>query len=124
MSLNREPEEYIISILRKRLDYLDLDEGTLKTFAAEYIKRISESDRGIVDMETFFLPTHSFIDIPKLLKISDTGNIQRFEEITEIQFLLSSDFFINGSDESKPVKYIRYYDTIETPCSNPFAILD
>jgi len=38
-------------------------------------------------------------------------------------FLLSTDFFVNGADESRVVQYVAYHDKT-LPCSNPFAILD
>ncbi len=40
------------------------------------------------------------------------------------KFLLSSDFFQNGADESRVVYYQILYDPYLTPCYNPFAILD
>ena len=39
------------------------------------------------------------------------------------QFLLSTDYFINGADESRVVHYVMFFDKTR-PCSNPFAILD
>lgn len=38
-------------------------------------------------------------------------------------FLLSTDFFINKMDVTKPVKYIGIYDPYHKPCSNPFSNL-
>jgi len=39
------------------------------------------------------------------------------------QYLLSTDFFRNKMDESKPVKFIGFYDPYQMPCSNPFTSL-
>jgi hypothetical protein len=39
-------------------------------------------------------------------------------------YLLSTDFFRNGADESRPVRYLSYYDPAVTPCNNPFARFD
>lgn len=36
-------------------------------------------------------------------------------------FLLSSDFFRNKMDESKPVKYVYLYDPYKLACANPFS---
>lgn len=38
-------------------------------------------------------------------------------------FLLSTDFFINKMDTSKPVKFIGIYDPYQKPCCNPFSDL-
>lgn len=35
------------------------------------------------------------------------------------KFLLSTDFFSNGSDESLPVRYVMLYDPYLSPCYNP-----
>jgi hypothetical protein len=36
-------------------------------------------------------------------------------------FLLSTDFFLNGADESRPVRYVRFYNPYKSPCWNPLA---
>jgi hypothetical protein len=36
-------------------------------------------------------------------------------------FLLSSDFFQGGADESRRVRYVGFYDPSLTPCINPLA---
>jgi len=35
------------------------------------------------------------------------------------KFLLSTDFFNSGDDESRPLKYVRLYDPYLAPCYNP-----
>jgi hypothetical protein len=39
-------------------------------------------------------------------------------------FLLSSDFFRNGADESGPVHYLALHDPWKVGCTNPFARFD
>lgn len=36
-------------------------------------------------------------------------------------FLMSTDFFLNGADESKPVNYIGCFSPYITPCWNPVS---
>jgi len=38
-------------------------------------------------------------------------------------FLMSTDFFTNGMDESMEIGYIGFYDPYLRPCSNPFSNL-
>ncbi len=38
-------------------------------------------------------------------------------------FLLSTDFFTNKMDITKPVAFVKIYDPYESPCSNPFSNL-
>jgi hypothetical protein len=37
-------------------------------------------------------------------------------------FLLSTDFFQNGADDSRPTRFVRLYDP-QSGCPNPFAVL-
>jgi hypothetical protein len=49
------------------------------------------------------------------------GNALRHgEDHVVTQFLISSDFFINGADTSRVVKYRSWYGA-QVPCGNPFA---
>jgi hypothetical protein len=36
------------------------------------------------------------------------------------RFLMSSDFFVNGADESRTVRYVTLHDPYTSPCWNPF----
>lgn len=38
-------------------------------------------------------------------------------------YLLSTDFFINNMDESKPLKYTGLYSPHLKPCANPFSFI-
>jgi hypothetical protein len=42
------------------------------------------------------------------------------EEKILVNFMLSTDFFFNGSDETKPIKYLGYNDPYLRPCYDPF----
>lgn len=39
-------------------------------------------------------------------------------------FLLSTDFFQNGADQSRPLRFTVLYHPHKNPCYNPLAILD
>ena len=55
-----------------------------------------------------------------------TGFSQRLPFAPEVytDYLLSTDFFRNGADQSRLVRYVGYYDPAVTPCNNPLARLD
>jgi hypothetical protein len=57
-----------------------------------------------------------------LLRQAERGDATAQDKLAE-QFLLSSDFFAHGADESRTIYYVAYYDQYEKPCSNPFAQL-
>jgi hypothetical protein len=55
------------------------------------------------------------------------GRLPRFRPLSAefyTRYLMSTDFFRTGADESRTVRYVGFYDPDETPCSNPFAELD
>jgi hypothetical protein len=56
----------------------------------------------------------------------DKGFSRHLPLPTEVymNYLLSTDFFRNGADESRLVRYLSYYDRAITPCNNPFARFD
>jgi hypothetical protein len=37
------------------------------------------------------------------------------------RFLASTDFFQNGADESRELRYVRFFDPYASPCYNPFS---
>ena len=90
--------ELVVSTLRQRLDYLELEEEGVVHFARDLRKR----------------------RLHTLLRRLKAGDAETAEWLVQ-QFLMSSDFFWNGADESRPVGYMGYYDPYERPCANPFA---
>lgn len=50
------------------------------------------------------------------------GAIRLVEDTVVRKYLLSSDFFVNGANESRTVKYLGWSDEY-VPCVNPFADL-
>lgn len=114
-------ENAVVAVLRKRLDYLTLDEQGMRAFAVELVRRkiISGNRLRLVDAAG---PVYTSLDTsglpPALMHPLRHGE----ERITSI-FLLSSDFFVNGADETRVVRYLGYYDPLRQPqrCSNPFS---
>jgi hypothetical protein len=42
------------------------------------------------------------------------------EQMTSV-FLLSTDFFVNGADETKPVRFRQFFHPYVSPCWNPLV---
>jgi hypothetical protein len=107
----------VVKVLRKRLDYLQLDDADVQRFADDLASRHPMSSVRLRTLVAagplytgFAFSSHNFL----------ADGIRHGEERVTTLFLLSSDFFINGSDASKPVRYLGYYDPVR-PCGNPFA---
>lgn len=110
-------QDGIIATIRKRLSYLRLDDAGLRRFADD------------------LTATHKFSSIrlrvvaaaaPLYQRLEPRGwttvgpSVRHSEDRVTTQYLLSSDFFINGADENRLVRYLGLYDAMQ-PCTNPFA---
>ena len=114
-----DASDYIISVLRKRLDYLTLDNDGLKRFARDFQERTSPRRRYWNSWLGILSPVYAVFDFYKI-----TPQPKRFSSFeTEIvtQYLLGSDFFIYDADTNRTIHYLQFYDTFETGCANPFA---
>lgn len=112
---------FLEAMLKEKLSYLDIESGAIPRFVDEFIKAKSswlEFKSGLlgVGLNVF----ESVEDIK--CTIGEDRFIELEHELAK-NFLLSSDFFFNGANESTPVRYVRYYDAFNTACANPFARL-
>ena len=110
----------IVALLKRRLDYLKLDEQGVQTFATDRVdamfnKKIPTWNR---------LRYHFGAGIPSARRFQRStdarSRVVRFEDAVVQLYLLSSNFFIDGADESRVVRYVGYFDPMH-PCQNPFA---
>jgi hypothetical protein len=114
-------QSQIESILHRRLSYLKLDPAGVSAFAkdqtaATFAKKIPTWNRL-----RYHLLAGSDASFKRFFRSADTrSRRERLEDNLVSTFLLSSDFFTSGMDESRTVSYIVYYDAVR-PCQNPFA---
>ena len=110
----------VVAILRRRLDFLKLDEQGVQTFATDQVdaifnKRIPTWNR---------LRYHFGANLPSYQRYHRSDDTRsrrlRFEDAVVQLYLLSSSFFVEGSEESRTVRYLGYFDPTH-PCQNPFA---
>ncbi|UCC78304.1 MAG: hypothetical protein JSW64_08430 [Candidatus Zixiibacteriota bacterium] len=114
-----DASDIIISIIRKKLGYMKIDKSEVKRFAGDFQKTFSNKQRLIGGWAGMLRPFYSLLDIHKITPFSD--KFKNFEEYAVTTFLLSCDFFRNGADLSREVKYTVLYDPYEIGCENPFA---
>jgi hypothetical protein len=111
------PEDAVMRVLRKRLDYLQLDPDGVRRFAADVQQRkfISRFRLTAID---FAGPLYSEADVSPDGRF---GSVLRHgEDHLVTQFLISSDFFINGADTGRVVMYRGWFNPLRA-CGNPFA---
>lgn len=111
------PEDAVTRVLHKRLDYLKLDEQGVHRFATDVLQRevISRFRLMVID---FVGPLYTDTNVSPDGKFGSA--LRHGEDRVVTQFLISSDFFINGADTQRVVKYLGWFDPLAA-CSNPFA---
>jgi hypothetical protein len=111
----------VVSVLRHRLNYLKLDPEGLSKFANEFVKQQNFSSRKLrlIDMAgPIYTGLSSYMGNNKAIY-----NFKHGEERIASLYLLSSDFFQNGADPNKTVRYVDYYNPTYNMrvCDTPFA---
>lgn len=109
--------ESIVMILRKRLNYLKMDANGLHAFAHDLAAR-HEVSTGRLSLVEMAGPFYTKVDYSGENLFSKT--LRHGEEKIITLYLLSSDFFVNGTDVSRTVHYLGYYDPLHA-CGDPFA---
>jgi len=107
----------IVKVLHKKLHYLRLDDAGVRRFAADI------AGLGIVSsLRLHVIDAADGLYTRRTLN-PDTGlgrALRHGEDKVVTQYLMSSDFFINGADKNRTVSYLGYYDPL-VACNNPFA---
>jgi hypothetical protein len=111
----------VASLVRKRLNFLKLDEAGLQQFAHDQVASLLAKrptwNRWKYHFLTIF--TKQFSQYGGYSNDKRT-RVQRMADNLSTLYLLSSDFFVNGADESRTIEYTGLYDSL-VPCSSPFA---
>ncbi len=115
-------ESEIASAVRRRLGILKLEEAGVHSFAKDYVASV------LAKRPTWYRVKYH---IRSIFAKSATGygfsndkrsRRERLEDNLATIYLLSSDFFLKGADESRTVQYVSLYDPMRA-CGNPFARL-
>ncbi|MFT3905544.1 MAG: hypothetical protein QM718_04480 [Steroidobacteraceae bacterium] len=112
-------EHEIAAAVRRRLSFLHLDEQGPKDFARDSVAALLAKRptwlRIKARVRTMFAK-----GAPRWGFSSDQRTRwQRQEDHFATLFLLSSDFFTHGADESRTIRYVALYDPM-LACGNPF----
>jgi hypothetical protein len=113
-------EAEIVSAVRRRLSFLRLDEPGLHAFAKDYISNMLAKRpswyRWKYHIQSMFRKPAASWGIS-----TDTRTRrQRLEDNLTTIYLLSSDLFAEGADETRTVQYVNLYDPMRA-CGSPFA---
>jgi hypothetical protein len=113
-------ESEIVSGVRRRLSFLRFDEAGLHQFAKDYIRSLLAKRPSWYRWKLHF---HTLFYKPVArwgISTDNRSRRERMEDNFATLYLLSSDFFVTGSDESRVIQYVNLYDPMRA-CGNPFA---
>ena len=111
-----EPEA-VEAVLRKRLGYLKLERRGVRQFSRDFTARSLMSARKLRALSA---SGWLYERTPERWLGLLMPNVPFGEDRIVTAYLLSSDFF-PVCDESRPVRYLGYFDALQRP--NPFARL-
>jgi hypothetical protein len=113
-----DPKSVIIAILERRVGYLQVDHASFERFAVDYLESRKEYKRELTMMALFALP-YRYVTPYSFLR--QGHSLRRLESNVVSRYLLSTDFFEHGADESRPVAYVEFHDPYSIACRNPFV---
>lgn len=113
-------ESEIVSAVRRRLGFLRLDDAGLHAFAKDYISSLLAKRpswyRWKYHIQSLFRKPGARWGIS-----TDTrSRRERLADNLTTIYLLSSDLFSQGADESRTIQYVGLYDPMRA-CGSPFA---
>ena len=110
----------ITAVVRKKLAYLTIAESDLEAFVEAFLDANRDPAwRRRLSPLTLTLPIYERSELLAMTPLANS--IERLEEQVVTEFLLSSDFFSQGEDTTRAVRYVASYDPYDALCGNPFA---
>lgn len=102
--------EYALKLLKKELYYLKIVPGSAEKYVEDYFGQLGNDMLSTLKWKTTYY-----------LKL----NYEQSDRVRDLikYFLLSTDFFINRTDERKPVNYLGLYSPYKSPIPNPYSFL-
>lgn len=103
-------KEYALEQLKKELHYLNIVPGSIESYIDDYFVATGNDMMSRLKWKTTYYLRLSY------------EHSDRLRDLIKY-FLLSTDFFINKTDERKPVKYLGLYSPYKSPIPNPYSYL-
>ncbi|MBB5436366.1 hypothetical protein HDC92_000030 [Pedobacter sp. AK017] len=101
---------YAALILKKELFYLKLEPKGFSVYIEDYFKFIKNDTVATLKWKILYYTN---------------ANWEKSDSIRDLikYYLLSSDFFINKTDESKTVNYLGLFNSYKSPIPNPYSFV-
>jgi len=115
---NNKETDIIVAILKNKLGKLKIKDEDLLVFANEYVESKQRYKKQFTYLS--FL-SGIFIVITPYALLPMNHPLKRMEDNIVSNFLLSTDFFQQGTDLNKKIRYLGFYDPYLRPCTNFFG---
>lgn len=112
------PEQRLKHLLKTRLAYLQIPDEVIDAFTKDFV---DDPERRFRHFKTTKYVAQRAVYGVEVF--TDRLPIFRFERFVISAFLLSTNFFREGADVKKPLRYVAYNDPYKIGCANPFARL-
>lgn len=103
-------KSYVENILKKELFYLNLEPDGVSNYIDDYFKKIGNDTVSSLKWKILYYSN------------SNWENSGRIYDLVKY-YLLSSDFFINKTDENKTVNYLGLFNSYKSPMPNPYSFI-
>ncbi|WP_342327870.1 hypothetical protein [Pedobacter sp. FW305-3-2-15-E-R2A2] len=106
--LSPDVKQYAQLLIERELNYLKLEPGSVSRYVDDYFNATENNLVSRLKWKTMY-----YLNF----------NWEKSDQILELikYYLLSSDFFINKTDERKTVHYLGLYSPYKSPVPNPFS---
>lgn len=111
-------KEAAVGALLHEFDYLVLDRKGVEDFVEDFLPFYYWEGR----VKNAMVIKTLYVFKIKSDRAVSLFNSSMFRLMAET-YLLSTDFFSNNMDESKPLKYVSLYSPHLKPCANPFSFI-
>ena len=110
--------DLVVAILKRRVGYLKTPPGSFEEFAKAYVEEKKDHRQTLRSLSVLALPLTYFTVYPML----PMGHgLRRLENTVVSIYLLSTDFFQHGADETRELHYVAYFNPERVACRHPFA---
>lgn len=101
---------YAESILKKELSYLKLEPAGVRKYIDDYFQATGNDTLSVLKWKVLYYLNSSW------------DKSDRIRDLLKY-YLLSSDFFINKTDEKKEVHYLGLFNSYKSPVPNPYSFV-
>ncbi|RMD86963.1 MAG: hypothetical protein D6808_02300 [Candidatus Dadabacteria bacterium] len=111
--IHRDKKRLVADLVRRRLGYLEIDDGDLEKFAGEFVERY-----GLVFEKEIEIASGAILPFGRIRRERDA-----FAYKVSLIFLQSSNLWKRPFEDMAKVRYLSLYDPYVAGCQNVFAEL-